>query len=125
VTENLTGTAVGAVIGGLLGGPAGSVILGAGLGALAGSAVNPTKALPLQTALATFIARRGLKFGGMERRAWNLIRVVFGRDANYFYVDAAVTPNRALYPNVEVLDDALYDAAVHAINEQVSLYGLG
>ena len=125
VTENLAGTAVGAVIGGLLGGPAGSLILGAGLGAIAGSTANPTKPLPLQTALANFIASKGLTFGGMERRTWSLIRVVFGTGSDYFYVDAAVAPDKSLYPNVVALDDALYDAAMYAINEQVSLYGLG
>jgi hypothetical protein len=113
------------VIGGLIGGPAGSAILGAGLGALAGTAANPTRPIPLETALVEFIASRGLTFGGMERRAWYLVRVVFGRGAAYFYIDAEVAADRALYQNVDALDDALYDVAIAKIDALVRAYALG
>jgi hypothetical protein len=126
VTENYSGTVVGALLGGLLGGPAGAVVAAAGLGALVGTGANPQKPLPLETALAQYIAASGLTFGGMERRAWYLVRVVFGIGANYFYVDAAAAADRTLYPNADALDDALYDVAVREIAQKAtSLHGVG
>lgn len=116
---------MGALIGGLVGGPAGSAALGAGLGALVGSTQNSTKPLPLETALAQFLAKRALKFGGMERLAWNALRVVYGRGAAYFFVDAVVSEDRSLYASAVVLDDALYDAAVYQIHQHVGAHGVG
>lgn len=121
VTESYAGTGVGALLGGLLLGPA---IVGAAAGAFLGSVANSTKPLPLDAALAKFVADKGLQFGGLERLRWNRIRVVFGHGANFFYVDAAVQPNQAHFPSVEALEDALYDAATHRIGEQVQNLGL-
>ena len=125
VTQSYKGTAIGTVVGGLLGGPIGSILVGAGLGALAGSAANPTTPLALDAAFAQFFAERQIAFGGMERLGWNRIRVVFGRGANFFYIDVAVPPDRSLFPNVDALEDALYDKAVLALNERMSALGLG
>lgn len=125
VTESYAGTAVGALLGHLLLGPAiESHGVGAAAGALLGSAANPTKPIPLDAALAKFVADKGFQFGGLERLGWNRIRVVFGHGANFYYVDAAVQPNRALFPSVEALEDALYDVATHRIGEQVQNLGL-
>ncbi len=121
ITESYAGTGVGALLGGLLLGPA---IVGAPAGAFLGSADNPTKPLPLDAAPAKFVADKALQFGGLERLRWNRIRVVLGHGANFFYVDAAVQPNRALFPSVEALEDALYDAATYRIGEQVQNLGL-
>jgi hypothetical protein len=125
ITESYTGSLVGAVVGGLLGGPFGAAAVGAGLGALGGTAANPTKPMPLQVAVAAYVAGKGLIVGGMERRAWNQIRVVFGVESNFFYVDAAVAPKKSLYKNIEVLEDALYDVAVRRIDERVGQLGVG
>ena len=126
-TEHLAGTVIGGVLGGFLGGRGGArgAVVGASLGALAGSALNPTTSVPLETALARFIAEKGFTFGGMERPVWNHVRVVFGQGSNFFYIDATVPANRSAYPNVEALDDALYDVAVLRINDHVSALGLG
>jgi hypothetical protein len=120
ITESHGGTAVGALLGGLLLTPA---TVGVAAGALVGTAANPTKPLPLDAALAKFIADKGLQFGGFERLRWNSVRVVFGRGANFFYVDATVPPNRAQFPSVEALEDALYDVAIRQIDEQVMRLG--
>jgi hypothetical protein len=125
VTESYAGTAIGALIGGILGGPVGATIVGAGLGALTGTAANATKPLPLDAALAKFVVEKGFTFGSLERLGWNRIRVVFGRGANFFYVDAAVPPNKAAFPNVDALEDALYDVAVKKIEQRVNLLGPG
>src|SRR4029078_5552430 len=93
--------------------------IGAVAGGFIGSAANPTKPLPLDAALAKFIADKGLQFGGFERRRRNSVRVFFGHGANFFYVDATVSPNRAQFPSVEALEDALYDVATRQIDEQV------
>jgi hypothetical protein len=121
VTESYAGTGVGALLGSLLLGPA---VAGAAAGALLGSAANATKPLPLDAALAKFVTDKGLQFGGFERLRWYRIRVVFGHGANFFYVDAAVQPNRGLFSSVEALEDALYDVATHRIGEQVQSLGL-
>jgi hypothetical protein len=124
-TENHIGTVLGAAIGGLVGGPLGSVIAGAGLGALAGSAANPRLPLPLEAALRAFVLSRDLTFVSVERRNWNKIRVTYGKGSHYFYVDAAVAPNPALYAdNKDLLDDALYDAACAALEQRIQLLGL-
>jgi hypothetical protein len=116
VTASYAGTGVGALIGGLL---LDSTIVGAAAGAILGSAANPTTPLRLDAALAKFIADKGLQFGGFERIRWNCVRVVFGHGASFYYVDAEVQPNRASFSSVEVLEDALYDAATYKIEEQV------
>jgi hypothetical protein len=121
VTANYAGTGLGALIGGLLLAP---TAVGAAAGAFLGSAANPTKPLPLDAALAKFVADKGLQFGGFERIRWNCIRVVFGTGANFFYIDADVQSNRASFSSVEALEDALYDAATNRIEEQVQNLGL-
>jgi hypothetical protein len=84
------------------------------------------KTLPLEEALVRFVTSKGLTFGGMERRAWNEIRVVFGRGADFFFVDTAAAPDKTLYANVDALDDALYDATVAEISATArSRYGIG
>jgi hypothetical protein len=105
VTESYGGTALGAPIGGVSGGT--------------------PEALSLEAALAKYITARGLTFGGMERLGWSAVRVVFGRGPDFFYVDAALAPDRAAYPNIELLEDSLYDTAADLINEQVRAHGLG
>jgi hypothetical protein len=85
----------------------------------AGTTRNPTKPLPLPTALAQFLTGKGLKFGGMERLTWNVIRVVYGRGAAFFFVDAEAIGPRERYPNAEAVDDTLYDVAVFRINQHV------
>jgi hypothetical protein len=70
------------------------------------------------------VADKGLQFGGFERIRWNGVRVVFGTGSNFYYVDAVVPANRAAYPSVEALEDALYDAATYRIEEQVRNLGL-
>jgi hypothetical protein len=121
ITASYAGTGVGALIGGLLA----PTMIGVGAGAILGSAANPTTTLPLDAALARFIANKGLQFGGFERIRWNCVRVVFGHGANFYYVDAAVQPNRSSFSSVEALEDALYDAATYKIEEQVRNLGLG
>lgn len=117
VTASYAGTGVGALIGGLLLAPAAA-------GAILGSAANPTTPLPLDAALARFVTDKGLQFGGFERIRWNSVRVVFGHGANFYYVDAIVSPNRASFPSIEALEDALYDAAISKIEAQVRNLGL-
>jgi hypothetical protein len=123
-TENIAGTLIGALAGGLLGGPVGAWVVGAGLGALGGTLANPQKPLPLQAALALYVSQKGFAFGAMEKRSWNRIRVVFGLNSNFFYVDAAISPNKTLFPTVDQLEDALYDAATQKIDERVGQLGI-
>lgn len=123
-TENIAGTLFGALAGGLLGGPLGAAIVGAGLGALGGTLANPQAPLPLQAALALYVSQKGFSFGAMERQSWNRIRVVFGWNANFFYIEAAVPPNKALFPTVDHLEDALYDAAVKKIDARAVQLGV-
>ena len=94
------------------------IAVGVAAGALVGSAANPTRPLPLDAALVRFITDRGLKFGGFQRLRWNSVRVVFGHGANFYYVDALVSPNRASFPSVEAVEDALYDDATSKIEER-------
>lgn len=115
VAANYVGTGIGAVLGGLLLAP---IAVGVAAGALVGSAANPTRPLPLDAALVRFITDRGLKFGGFQRLRWNSVRVVFGHGANFYYVDALVSPNRASFPSVEAVEDALYDDATSKIEER-------
>ena len=93
-------------------------------GASPGAVASPTEQLPLDAALAEFVTDKKLQFGGFERLRWNCIRVVFGRGANFFYVDADVPPDRARFSSVEALEDALYDAATRRIDKQVRKLGL-
>jgi hypothetical protein len=74
----------------------------------------------LETELAKVIATRSLMFGGLERGKWNQVRIVFGRGADFFFVDVVVQPDKALYPTVDALENALYDVAVHKIDEHLS-----
>jgi hypothetical protein len=123
-TENYAGTIFGAVVGGLLGGPVGAAAVGAGLGALGGTAANPQKPLALKAALARYVSEKGFSFAAMERRSWNRLRVVFGWKGNFFYIDAAVPPNKALFPTVDHLEDALYDAAVKKVDARAVQLGV-
>jgi hypothetical protein len=122
-TEDYIGTIAGAVLGGLLAGPAGAVLLGAGIGALAGSAANPQKAVPLAAALAAHVVQKGLTVGAIERQSWNRIRVAFGRGSSFFYIDAAVQPKKSMYANADAVEDALYDVAIRKIDERARELG--
>ena len=121
VTASYAGTGLGGQIGGMFLAP---TAVGVAAGAVLGSALNPTKPLPLDAALAKFVADKGFQFGGFERIRWNCVRVVFGTGANFFYIDAEVRPDRASFSSVEALEDALYDAATYRIEEQVQSLGL-
>lgn len=100
-------------------------MLGAGIGALAGSAANPQKVVPLAAAIAAHVVQKGLTLGAIERLSWNRIRVVFGKGSSFFYVDAAVQPKKSMYANADALEDVLYDVAIKKIDERVGELGWG
>ena len=124
-TQDYSGSILGAVIGGLLGGPLGSAVVGAGLGAIGGTIANTQKSLPLDIALAAYLAQKGLACGGVQRRAWNQVRIVAGQNSHFFSIDVGVAPKRNLYADGDALDDALYDAATKKIDEHARTLGLG
>jgi hypothetical protein len=79
--------------------------------------------LPLGAAIAAFVAGRGLQLGSIERPAWNRLRVIYGKDTQFFVIDAAVSDDRSAYQNVDALDDALYNEAVRQITQHVGSSG--
>ena len=113
-TKDLSGTAIGAVIGGLLGGPigVGAVAFGAAMGGLLGSGANPEAPLPLAEAIRHLVADLKLVFVSAEQEGPFRVKIVFGNGRNNFFVIRATVPPRGTGRKKwtpTTLADALYD----------------
>jgi hypothetical protein len=118
-TKDHSGTALGAGIGAIVGSAFGITIPGAGLGGLIGSAANPDEPLSLEEAMQQALQQHSLVYVALRRPSRLAAHVVFraGATDSYFVLKAFVSPKRPL--TAEQVDDELFDQLVARLEQWV------